>query len=403
MKLQGWRAMGAGLVAGALAALAMPPLYWLPLAVVGIVAFVWLWRRAPTAAQRLLARPGPGASAISPSAPTGSSRPSSCRPPTSRCSAPPIVRRPGGVCSVLFPGLAAWASHAARRCAGRRSAAATAGWSCWRSPGPRPNGCAATCFTGYPWNPLGHVWAFATPLLQGAALVGVYGLGTLTFIVLAAPTAGWRAADRRPGGIVGLAGLLASRHDGRGRDRRRAPMDPHRAAQCAAGREVAAREPRPRAAAKLVELSRRDGLRPLAAVVWPETAPPFDRRAGLAGARDAGDGRAAAAAICWPARRAHGTVVRGRRLELAAGDRRGAGAIVATYDKVHLVPLGEYIPFHKQLAPVSGLIGRGSFEEGEARVTISLPGLPSFSPVICYEVIFPRSRHRSRRAARAGC
>ena len=32
-------------------------------------------------------------------------------------------------------------------------------------------------FTGYPWNPLGHVWAFATPLLQGAALFGVYGLG----------------------------------------------------------------------------------------------------------------------------------------------------------------------------------------------------------------------------------
>ena len=67
----------------------------------------------------------------------------------------------------------------------------------------------------------------------------------------------------------------------------------------------------------------------------------------------------------------------------------GTGAIVASYDKVHLVPFGEYIPFHKQLAPVSGFIGRGSFEEGESRVTIGLPGLPPFSPVICYEVIFP--------------
>ena len=59
---------------------------------------------------------------------------------------------------------------------------------------------------------------------------------------------------------------------------------------------------------------------------------------------------------------------RGRRLEFAAGDRRD-GAIVAHYDKVHLVPLGEYIPFHKQLAPVSGFIGRGSFEVGEPRAS----------------------------------
>jgi apolipoprotein N-acyltransferase len=67
----------------------------------------------------------------------------------------------------------------------------------------------------------------------------------------------------------------------------------------------------------------------------------------------------------------------------------GSGAILANYDKVHLVPLGEYIPFHKQLAPVSGFIGRGSFEVGEQRATLGFPGLPSFSPVICYEVIFP--------------
>ena len=37
------------MIAGALAALAMPPLYWLPLAVVGFVVLVWLWDDAPTA------------------------------------------------------------------------------------------------------------------------------------------------------------------------------------------------------------------------------------------------------------------------------------------------------------------------------------------------------------------
>src|SRR6478735_3277625 len=49
MKLTGWRAIGAALVVGALAALAMPPLYWLPFAIVGIVAYVWLWQAAPSA------------------------------------------------------------------------------------------------------------------------------------------------------------------------------------------------------------------------------------------------------------------------------------------------------------------------------------------------------------------
>ena len=37
------------MIAGALAALALPPFYWLPLAVLGFVVFVWLWDSAPTA------------------------------------------------------------------------------------------------------------------------------------------------------------------------------------------------------------------------------------------------------------------------------------------------------------------------------------------------------------------
>jgi apolipoprotein N-acyltransferase len=54
MTLRGWRAYGAAFLAGALAALAMPPLYWLPLAVLGVVAFVWLWQTAPGPKSALL-------------------------------------------------------------------------------------------------------------------------------------------------------------------------------------------------------------------------------------------------------------------------------------------------------------------------------------------------------------
>ena len=72
----------------------------------------------------------------------------------------------------------------------------------------------------------------------------------------------------------------------------------------------------------------------------------------------------------------------------------GRGQIVAKYDKVHLVPLGEYIPFHKQLAPVSGFIGRGSFEVGESRVTLDLPRLPSLLADHLLRGDLPGRRHR---------
>lgn len=75
-------------------------------------------------------------------------------------------------------------------------------------------------------------------------------------------------------------------------------------------------------------------------------------------------------------------------MELAVGDRF-AGTVRATYDKVHLVPFGEYIPFHKEWPPLTGLIGRGSFEKGASFTTLTLPGLPGFSPLICYEALFP--------------
>jgi apolipoprotein N-acyltransferase len=138
-----------------------------------------------------------------------------------------------------------------------------------------------------------------------------------------------------------------------------------------------------------VEMSRQPGFDHLAAVVWPETAPPEIIEPGsptlaiMAQAVPPGG-----LLLTGAARAATPRPEDGVWNSLLVVD--GAGTIAAHYDKVHLVPLGEYIPFHKQLAPVSGMIGRGSFEVGEGRVTLTpTNGLPSFSPVICYEVIFP--------------
>ncbi|MDA0675460.1 MAG: apolipoprotein N-acyltransferase, partial [Proteobacteria bacterium] len=66
-----------------------------------------------------------------------------------------------------------------------------------------------------------------------------------------------------------------------------------------------------------------------------------------------------------------------------------SGRIVATYDKVHLVPFGEYVPLHGWLPIEKVAQGQRDFSAGAALQTLSLPGLPPASPLICYEVIFP--------------
>ncbi len=129
------------------------------------------------------------------------------------------------------------------------------------------------------------------------------------------------------------------------------------------------------------------GFDRLAAVVWPETAPPQIIEPGSPALAFMAQAVPPNGYLLTGAARATAQPDDGVWNSLLVVDR--TGAVVDHYDKVHLVPLGEYIPFHKQLAPVSGFIGRGSFEEGLSRVTLDLPRLPSFSPIICYEVIFP--------------
>ncbi|WP_421994760.1 apolipoprotein N-acyltransferase [Reyranella sp.] len=380
MNLKGWRASGAAFVAGAVAALAMPPLYWLPLGVIGVCAFVWLWSAAPTPRAALVRgwAWGTGHFAV------GSYwiLEAFYVPPADFAAlGPPLVL---GLALLLgfFPGLAAWAS---RRIVDRWPALAgrygrlvvlAIAWTAaeW---------LRGHVFTGYPWNPLGHVWAFATPLLQGAALFGVYGLGMLTFLVLAAPVAGWWASAAALAVVVlaGLAGHLAVAPVAEGGPWIRIvqPNVPQADKWRAATRQAQLTQ--------LVEMSRRPGFDRLAAVVWPETAPPLVIEPGspaldVMKAAVPPDGYLITGAARGTPRPEDGVWN-----SLLVVDR--AGGIVAHYDKVHLVPLGEYIPFHKQLAPVSGFIGRGSFEVGEGRVTLAPPGLASFSPIICYEVIFP--------------
>jgi apolipoprotein N-acyltransferase len=68
------------------------------------------------------------------------------------------------------------------------------------------------------------------------------------------------------------------------------------------------------------------------------------------------------------------------------------GSVLSVYDKLHLVPFGEYLPFQdlmenlgfEQLTRV-----RGGFIPGEVRRTLQIPNAPRALPLICYEAAFP--------------
>lgn len=62
--------------------------------------------------------------------------------------------------------------------------------------------------------------------------------------------------------------------------------------------------------------------------------------------------------------------------------------MAAVYDKFHLVPFGEFIPLQKYM-PFGPFVQFTGFATGPGPQTLTPQGLPPFSPLVCYEIIFP--------------
>ena len=127
-------------------------------------------------------------------------------------------------------------------------------------------------------------------------------------------------------------------------------------------------------------------------VVWPETAVPFI----LAENPDAmlrisdvlQDGQLLIAGAVRAEASGAGQPPRYYNSIYVIDDR---GQIVGASDKVHLVPFGEYLPLESlfSAAGVDTIAMPGGFSAAATRTLLTLPGGKTFYPLICYEAIFP--------------
>ncbi|MEL7106834.1 MAG: apolipoprotein N-acyltransferase [Pseudomonadota bacterium] len=270
---------------------------------------------------------------------------------------------------------------------------AAAGWLATRMWGPRALAFALALsaaevlrghiFTGFPWVLPAYIWA-DTPLRLSVAFIGSYGLTCLTLLAAGMPfylhtrraLLGATAALVLLGGAA-LPGLLPPP----GGDRENAPLGTVRMLQPNIDQaDKWDREKIPANFERKLDLSRSDGPAP-DLVIWPEAAVvyPLD----VAGPALEQIGAAAGVPfITGINRREDGRWY--NSLVVAGAD----GAVTATFDKVHLVPFGEYIPFGIPfLRQMAGTSSNG-FAAGDRVHLIDTP-LGRALPLICYEGIFP--------------
>jgi apolipoprotein N-acyltransferase len=265
--------------------------------------------------------------------------------------------------------------------------------------------------TGFPWNLFGYALASPLPLAQGAALVGIWGLTFLAVAVYASPAvlADARADTRRPWVAPALSLALLAGVAAYGTVRLQANPTSY-----VDGVRLRIMQPnlqqdekfnysqRQQVMNRYLALSKRasgprsNGIDDVTHLIWPESAFPFFLT------RDAEALGQIAALLPAGSVLITGAVRAPDGVPDAAVTRAynsiyiidHAGSILSVYDKVHLVPFGEYLPFQDFLEEL-GLKQitnmRGGFIPGDRRRILKVPRAPDVLPLICYEIIFPQA------------
>ena len=263
--------------------------------------------------------------------------------------------------------------------------------------------------TGLPWNLLGYALLGTLPFMQLAALLGVYALSLIAVLLFASPAsffapAGSGLAVRWPSAALAalmLAALGLGYVWGEQRLASAEVADTGVRVRIVQANVDQADKWRPENSEEIftsyLDLTRSGGLDAIDLVVWPETAVPFL----LADAPDA-------LALIGDVLPQEISLLVGSARLVEEGDAQGGlaarriynsllvvddkGAVLDAYDKRHLVPFGEYLPFQDFLESLGfmQMTGvRGGFSEGAGSLLLNVPGAPQARPLICYEIIFP--------------
>jgi apolipoprotein N-acyltransferase len=264
--------------------------------------------------------------------------------------------------------------------------------------------------TGFPWNVFGYALTGPLLLAQSASVLGIWGLTLIAVAMFASPAVlvDDRRDSRRPWLPVVMSGAVLIVLAAFGAARlsqnptsfvegvRLRIMQPN--LQQDVKFNYSARQ---QVLDRYISLSdsasgpQRAGIRDITHLIWPESAFPFfltrepDALAQIVAMLAKGANTVLiTGAIRAPETAAAGKVTNAYNSIYVIDSR---GSILSVYDKLHLVPFGEYLPFQPWLESLGlrQLTKVGGFLSGNRRRAMDIPGAPRALPLICYEIIFP--------------
>jgi apolipoprotein N-acyltransferase len=263
--------------------------------------------------------------------------------------------------------------------------------------------------TGFPWNAFGYALTEPLALAQSASLVGLWGLTFITVAIFASPAVliDGRSRTQRPWLAPALALVLLVVMGTYGMARlSRTPTQLVANVKLRIMQPNLSQDTRFNYSAKADVMSRylalsdratgpqNSGVGAANILIWPESAFPFflsrepDAMAQIANLLP--KGTVLVTGAVRPPDAPLGARITQAYNSIYVIDHDGS--ILSTYDKLHLVPFGEYLPFQsfmekigfQQLTKV-----HGGFIPGTRRKPMDIPGAPRMLPLICYEAVFP--------------